>query len=773
MMSVFKLFLIVLMFSSGVLVADIDASRVEPFLKEHCISCHGEKKQKGDIRLDQFDKMNSEKWQLVYEQLYHEEMPPSDERQPSKEVREEVMAYILSSADERDNGKATGSTGYRKMNQREYNHTVRDLLGLNQGDYSPGRFVYSDTVEKGFDTEAESLVMSSELLLEYLNAAEKSVNQALFTEDYSKPDRGVAKVNLNKLKAKGKGVRNELISRDGGVEYFSKLHEVEVSGMYKISITAEPVDDFVNYDGTRRTSRREMVLGLGGKQVKEEVRTKGVIKKSFKLKGKRDIYTHTLWLEKGYSPFIKYENGPGHPPTIIRRNKNSKHLETKGKVVISGIKITGFEIEGPIVDDWPPESYRVTYAKDEMPDLTVKAVRDGILYKFLARACRRIPSEEEVALYRAKLEGEYFKSKSWHDALVKTFSAIMVSPDFLYIRTGQGELSDFELASRLSYFFWSSMPDKELFKLAHKGKLKDPEVYAEQIARMYRDPKSQRFMDSFATQWLSLDKLGSMPPDKKGSFSVYYDVEKYFRKETVDYFKYVLLENRSVNEFIDSDYTFLNSKLASFYKVPFKKDTEVLEMVKLPVDSPRGGIITHGSILTLTANGVETSPIERGHWILDELMGTPPPPPPKEVAAITPDLRGIKTIREQLIKHRADPNCIQCHLKMDPPGFAMESFDAIGRFRTHYSKKSKVDTGGLFLGSRFNDINDFKKVLLKNNHIVARNLVIKLAEYAKGRKLNLTDLRIVDEIVRESSESDYAFRSMLGCMLKSDLMMKH
>ena len=241
----------------------------------------------------------------------------------------------------------------------------------------------------------------------------------------------------------------------------------------------------------------------------------------------------------------------------------------------------------------------------------------------------------------------------------------------------------------------------------------------------------------------------------------------------MDYFKHVLLENRSINEFLDSDYTFLNSELASFYKIPFNKNTTALEKVQLPSDSPRGGIITHGSILTLTANGVETSPIERGHWVLDELMGTPPPPPPKEVAAITPDLRGIITIREQLIKHRSDPNCIQCHLKMDPPGFALEAFDPIGRFRTNYSKKTKIDTGGLFLGSRFKDINDFKKVLLDNNHIIARNLVIKLAEYAKGRKLQLTDLKTVDDIIRESSEDDYAFRSMLGRMLKSDLMRKH
>jgi len=703
--------------------------------------------------------------------------PPSDEPQPDKEMLETLMAYILSNASEEKTAQKGQTTGYRKMNQREYNHTVRDLLGLNQGDFNPGKLVYSDTVDKGFDTEAESLVMSSELLLEYLNAAEKSVNQALFTEDYTRPNPRASLLNLKKMSGGDKRFtsysKDQMITRDGGAQYFSRSYSAEISGKYKVSITAEPVDQFKNHNGSKSATAKVMKLAVGTKQLGAKEISDIHVKNTHTLNNRSTTYTDTIWLDKGYTVFVKYANGPRKPSVITRSMLRRNQLAAGKKAVIAGIKITEIKIEGPMVEEWPPRSYQTTYSQDKMPDVAATKTRENILYKFLARAYRRVPTAAEFSLYKDRLKQEYAKSNSWHHAMIKTFSAIMVSPDFLYIKTSQGELTDFEVASRLSYFFWSSMPDMELFNLAYKGKLKDPKVYLEQIARMYKDPKSQRFMDSFATQWLSLDKLGSMPPAKKGPYDIYYNLENYFKQETIDYFKYVLLENRSINEFIDSDYTFLNNKLAAFYNVPFKKNTTALEKVTLPSNSPRGGILTHGSILTLTSNGVETTPIERGHWVLDELMGTPPPPPPKEVAAITPDLRGITTIRQQLIKHRSDPNCIQCHLKMDPPGFALESFDPIGRYRSKYSKKSKIDTTGVFLGTGFKDINDFKKVLLKNNHIIARNLVVKLAEYAKGRKLNLTDLRTVDEVVKASAKNDYAFRSMLGNMLKSDLMMKH
>ena len=776
-MNKYILLLIGLVISSQAL-ADIEAHKVEPFLKQHCIKCHGEDKQKGDMRLDQFDKMDSGKWQLVYEQLYHEEMPPSDKPQPSKEERKGLMAYILNNANEEESVKNKLSTGYRKMNQREYNHTVRDLLGLNKGDFNPGKLVYSDTVEKGFDTEAESLVMSSELLLEYLNAAEKSVNQALFTEDYSRPESKVVSLKLKKMSGGDRRfttfTNTHLITRDGGTVYFNKSNAATQSGEYKVSITAEPVDHFKNHDGSENTVAKEMLLAIGTKQIGGD-QSDIHFKNTHTIKNKSTTYTETLWLDKDYTVFVKYANGHPKPSVVTRKLQRRRKLARGKKAVIPGIKITEIKIEGPITktNEWPPSSFKTTFSQNDMPDLTEAKKREVILYKFLARAYRRIPINTEFNLYKDKLIKEYKKSNSWHHAMVKTFSAIMVSPDFLYIKTSQDELTDFELATRLSYFFWSSMPDKELFNLASKGELKDPKVYREQVARMYKDEKTQRFMESFVTQWLSLDKMGTMPPAKKGSYDVYYKLEEYFRQETVDYFKHVLLENRSINEFIDSDYTFLNKKLASFYEVPFSKDNAALEKVKLPSDSPRGGIITHASVLTLTANGVETTPIERGHWVLDELMGTPPPPPPKEVAALTPDLRGIKTVREQLVKHRSDPNCIQCHLKMDPPGFALEAFDPIGQYRTKYSKKQKIDTGGMFLGSKFKDIKDFKKVLLKNNHIIARNLVVKLAEYAKGRKLNLADLRTVDQIVKNSAKSNYTFRTMLGYMLESDLMMKH
>ena len=273
---------------------------------------------------------------------------------------------------------------------------------------------------------------------------------------------------------------------------------------------------------------------------------------------------------------------------------------------------------------------------------------------------------------------------------------------------------------------------------------------------------------------MALDTLGSMPPDKK-LFSEYNsDLESAMRSETLQFFRHVFQENRSVEDFIDSDYTFLNSKLANLYKVPFKAQgkTNKGEVVfaKLPRNSGRGGILGHASMLTLTSNGVETSPVERGVWVLEHFMGTPPPPPPEEVPALVPDQNGAQSVRQLLEKHRSDSACMKCHRRIDPIGFALESYDPIGRFRTKYSKRQKVSTQGRFNGQKFDNVVGLKKILSKDVRPFARNLIVRIAEYAKGRKLVAADYPTVEAILDSTEKKNYRLQDIIYQIATSDLM---
>lgn len=351
----------------------------------------------------------------------------------------------------------------------------------------------------------------------------------------------------------------------------------------------------------------------------------------------------------------------------------------------------------------------------------------------------------------------------------------MASPDFLYIREEPGRLDSTALANRLSYFFWSTMPDEELFRLAESDAFdqRGNSALDKQVERMLKDPRSNQFYTSFADQWLALDELGTMPPDAKGPYRAYYNqnLEGAMLEETRLYFRHVVEENRGVRDFLDSNYSFVNQPLAKQYGLPFKgKGGKAFRKVTFSPNAKRGGLLGHASILTLTSNGVETSPIERGVWVLAELMGTPPPPPPKAVPALTPDLNGAETIRDMLVKHRSDPACFKCHQRMDPLGFALEAYDPIGGLRSKYSRTQRVSTHGNYLGNNFADITGLKQILTSDLRPFARNLIIRLAEYAKGRELIAADMATVDSLVDRAAENNYRFRDMIVELATSDLM---
>lgn len=752
-------------------------------LQKYCVRCHGADTAEGDVRLDQLAQEDFELFGRIYEQLSSRQMPPDDERRPTREERQRLASHFLSLARK---ASVPETAGLRRLNKREYSNTVRDLLGLHGGIFDPGKFIYKDEVSDGFDTNADSLVTSNELLLEYLQAAQSSLRQALFTIEPEAPEHRV--VNVNTAQMTGGTRRYETKSRNAYVFRIGKAKITDggptrlmtMPGRYRITVTASAIDK-KHYPIPFVPVNAPPVLGIGCAGNHGGVSELDEHEERFPLKyGEEQTFQVEKWIDRGFYPYLQFVNGPGKPITQIRaalRRKQIKPADAQGPFRGPGIRVTQFRIEGPLFDDWPPESVRTTLGSSTIPNLEDSRARLTVLGRFATRVFRRRVTRDEMDLWVEYLNTRHAAKRDWREAFIETMSAMMASPDFLYLREDEGELDDFQLASRLSYLFWSTMPDTALFSLASSGRLKDPRVLSQQVDRLLNDSRSQQFSDSFASQWLSLDTLGTMPPDnKQKEFRLYNGaLEAAMLAETRQYFRHVLQGNRSVREFIDSDYTFLNGRLADLYGVPFRAgngrtDGGSLVLTRLPKESQRGGILGHASVLTLTSNGVETSPVVRGVWVLDHFLGTPPPPPPKEVPALVPDLNGAQTVRQMLEKHRSDPACMKCHQRMDPLGFALEAFDPIGRFRTKYSQRQKVSTSGRFKGENFAEINGLKRILASDLRPFARNLIVRIAEYAKGRKLVAADYPTVEAILSESEEDDFALKSIVTAIATGDLM---
>lgn len=770
-----------------------ELDEIRPFVQQYCSQCHGAEEPSGDLRLDQLGKLGSVTFQSMYEQLADGLMPPSDEMQPTSEERQKLIRHVLQLA---QNDSVVTSTGFRRLNKREYKNTVRDLLGLDKGIFDPSEYIYDDEIDEGFDTSAESLVISNELLMEYMEAADKSLRHALFTSSTKRPSPKLHLVAVGKMKGVG-GSRyinpgkGHIICRSGGkamVYDGQSTRTMKLPGRYKISVTAAAVDRDT-YAVRFAPQKGPLLLGFGVKRDGEaSVSTQAQLVKTFALKENVDQeFQFDVWIDKDYFPYFSFVNGSSKPITQVRANIRRRKIdssESKRPYHGPGIRISKFLIEGPFIDEWPPESIRTTYDLEEIPNLSNASTRVDVILLFAQRAFRRKVERNEIEPYVDFLNKQYEQSQNWHESTIKTFAAMMSSVEFLYIREETGQLDSYELANRLSYLFWSTMPDAELFRLAKSGRLADPKVLTRQVDRLLKDERSVRFCDGFSDQWLSLDELGTMPPDSKTKeFRTYYsdNLETAMREETLRFVRNVLYANRSVQDFIDADYSFVNRGLAKLYGLsevnfkaaklgPSSAQNSEFRRVTFPLESKRGGLLGHGSILTLTANGVETSPVERGVWVLSDLFGTPPPPPPKEVPAITPDLNGAETVRDLLEAHRSDSACMECHRRIDPLGFALEAYDPIGRLRTRYSKSQAISTAGNYLGKEFGDIDELKEILVDDLRPFTRNLVIRIAEYAKGRKLIAADYPAVEEILSASEADGYRLQDIVKRIATSKLM---
>ena len=451
------------------------------------------------------------------------------------------------------------------------------------------------------------------------------------------------------------------------------------------------------------------------------------------------------------------------------------------------IHVDDIEINGPHYDQWPRPSQRALLGDDFESAVASGQLTEGQmrahLNRFLPLAYRRPVEQGEVdrilTVIRNRMESGRTPIQAYADGL----TTALCSPNFLFMDKAQSEQAEpeadgaspaYSLATKLSYFLWSSMPDEELFELAASAELLDPAVLAGQLERMLDDARSSAFANGFLDSWLTLRDLGSTPPDRD-AFSEYYhyDLGTAMLEETRLFTRHLLDENLSIENFLDSDFTFVNKRLAWHYDLPVPEeialDAGKFQLVRLS-DPRRGGLLGQASVMTVTANGIDTSPVIRGVWLLENILGTPPSPPPPDVEPLDPDVRGAQTIRDQLDKHRSNPSCYECHRKIDPLGFALENFDPVGNWREEYGRGTSIDASGkLPNGKSFEDVRGLKEVLLAQKELFARSLTEKLLAYALGRQVEAGDRPVVDSILAELRDRGYGFRDQLRLVVQSDL----
>jgi hypothetical protein len=764
------------------------------FFSAHCQVCHTGKEPKGDFQLESLtadfqDKANRDRWLAVLERLKAGTMPPKEKPRPPQREVDALTDWIGRQANEAL--AAEGRVVLRRLNRAEYQNTVRDLLAV---DVDLKDVLPEDTATSGFDNSAEALHVSSFLMASYLEAADHVLNLAI--ANGPRPDvidRRFSIKDERSVKATGSVYRHT----DDGVAIFSSWVSANIQvtlwqfnsrqrGQYRFRISAygfqtdKPVTFHVLVGPLNAAAQQELVdyftVPPGEPKVIEFVRL----------------------LEPQQTIRIVTDGLGATPPTVEKVGAD--------KYEGPGLVVQWVDIEGPLLESWPPLSHRRLLGdlpqervagpekSDRVEVVSQQPLVDAerILKDFTRRAFRRSVTDDELKPFLARVQKKLEQGDSFEQALRVGLKSVLISPHFLFLRekrANQGAgapLDDFALASRLSYFLWSSMPDDELLVVAERGQLHEPDTLREQVERLLRDPKAAAFTENFVGQWLSLRNIDATMPDRM-LYPEHDDVlQVSMVKEVMLFFDEVLRSDLSLTNFTSSDFSFLNGRLARHYGIPGVEGELEFQKVALPPESHRGGVLTMAAVLKVTANGTTTSPILRGAWVLDRILGTPPPKPTVDVEAVEPDIRGATTIRNQLAKHRENETCASCHIKIDPPGFALENFDVIGGWRENYRSVGDgepvvlngrrvrylngppVDAADVLEGGRrFANIDEFKQLLLEDKDQLARALAEKLLTYATGAAPTAADQPEIDRIVSRIRDENYGFRSLVHEVVQS------
>ncbi len=731
-------------------------TEVEPILAEYCFDCHADGMDEGEIDFDAFESHEAlvadiDFWEGIYVNLNSSLMPPSDKPKPGDEDKARVMTWIEDKVFQIDyQNPDPGRPVVSRLNRDEYNRTIRDLFGA---DLQPAAAFPEDDTGYGFDNIGEVLTLSPALLEKYFAATTDILDQVMVTAP-PKPKRTI--VNPGSfVKRKGGPDPGGTMASNGtlGVQFQPKG-----DGEYLLKVRAR---------GSRAKNEWPIMRVSVENGPSKDVRVDSANTKEFefpvRLRKDQQRWIDVSFINDLYDPKAKDRN---------QRDRN--------------LYLSGIEVTGPLVQELPkpgPAHQRILALADEgTTDESERAAQ--IISRFAALAWRRPhDSEAENSVQRLMefYERERNAGGSFDEGIKIALQGILISPRFLFrgervadsgAKKGSVPIDEFSLASRLSYFLWSSMPDQELLDLAKSGNLRAQ--LDQQVSRMLGDPKAKALTRNFAGQWLQLRNLQLATPNPGQFKSWNDDLREDLRMETELFFEFIMRENRPVLDFLDADYSFLNSRLARHYGTNEISGNEFQRVMFTPEQrKTRGGLLTHGSILTITSNPTRTSAVNRGNYVLENLLGTPPPHPPEDLEI--PDLdeakksgKAPKTLRAQLEVHREKAICSSCHSRMDPIGFGMENYDAIGRWREKENGQSIDASGTLYTGEEFSGAAELRTILAQEkSDSFIRCFSEKMLTYALGRGLEYYDQPAINEISSKALEKDARFHEVVKAIVHS------
>ena len=798
-----------------------------------CVHCHDGSESNGlDIGTltdDLDDRATFALWEKIYDRVTAGEMPPPTEPRPDSNEQQAALSAISKALTDHNRQQQAefGRTVLRRLTRTELQHTLNDLLSI---DIDLDEILPPENTASAFDTIAEKQGLSEIHVRAYLTAADAAIEQAI--ELRPRPKTKTRTYFYQDLKA----VRNHLEKKDKNQEkiilkelddavvmfntasYLFKLEDfyVDGTGRYLINATASsyqsdhPVTLTINVGHYEKGFTR--VIGAYDLAPAERAKPKKKKKKKSsksqdpKLGKRRTVSTETT-LRRGSYVF------PG--ANRLRVQSDGKTIWNVGPKEFAGdgIAMHSMEIQGPLYDNWPPRSttrllqgtkleelenkrwdptrqthigYQITTPDD--PKVQLQKIIKWLAPRAFRRSLRPGEGKPFLDMGMAALDD----NRSFDEAVRVTCKSILTSPEFLFMSPAPGPLDDFSLAGRLSYFLWKSVPDQTLFKVAGAGKLTDKKELRKQVNRMLDHPNADRFIKDFCAQWLRIQEIAATAPDKL----LYPEFDELLQEsmigETEFFVAHLIEKDLSVSNLVDSKFTFLNRRLAEHYEIDGVKGQRI-KKIKLNPDSVRGGLLTQASILKVTSNGTTTSPIRRGAWVLTHLLGQPPSPPPPNIPAVEPDTRGAKTIRELLEKHRNEESCNRCHQLIDPPGFALESFDVIGGLRTRYRSLKEGQTvekkllgrniweykdglpvnasGTLPDQGSFQDMYEFKDLLLQQKRQIARNLIEQLVIYSTGAEIQFADRAEIERILEASEKDDWGLRTLIHNVIQSPIFL--
>lgn len=791
------------------------AESFEAFLKTHCIRCHGPEKEKGDLRIDQLSRdfklgADAHHWAEVIEQVNSGEMPPKKDKE-KKPTQEEMAAFVTNLDARLKEGRAARmaarpAVAHYRLSRKEYQNTVYDLLGVRYDPAKPGE-LNEDNLWHGFERIGSELSLSPSHVDRYYRAAELVLDRAFPATSSSE----ARKVHMTAAELRYNGGKDQQAALDrfgikrplrylmfpGTVQpalstnWFGKTGP-EHSGLYKLRIQAS---------GTRPPDGQIAHLSIGTRTGEETV--DGMIEFDITApEDKPQVYEFEVFLEmpttlhfcvvatdvvdrRAGAAFRNALASRGgyiftHSSETLLLNPNAPQMfDDKGNGLFSTVLLDWIEWEGPLVSEAEKSRRNDVVPPD---DATPEVVAEH-LQRFAERAWRRPVKQEELEDYLKSYRDEREAGEKLADAYRVALQGVLTSRHFIYIVEGdpvaRERLTDSELATRLSYLLWSSMPDDALFAAAKSGKLNGDSLKKE-VDRMLADSKASRFIDDFARQWLQLNRVGMFPPDKK-LYPVYDAwLEESMRNEPVEFFREMFTKNMPIDGFIESDWTMANARLCDFYGMPEPKSGR-FERVSLKPEDHRGGLLTMGAVLGLTSDGTRHRPVHRGVWLSEVVLGKPPPPPPANVPAIEPPTPQSPkaTLRQKIEAHREDANCAACHAKIDPLGLAWDNYDAIGQWRTREKVAAGVGedplinpAGEMPDGRAFKDANEFKQRLLEDRDKLGRAFIEHLCTYALRRAIAFDDEDDLSAIQAEAKKSDYRIKDIVRAVALSDLMKK-